>query len=255
LKKENPHVHEHFQRFSEEIQEDEEFLQELALQKMRTVCKEKREGCLTVDIDALQSIAIPLQRRVVQLILNYLYKKRPESLSAIHIEHFFSLIEGERPSGSLDFPEGLKIIRSYRLCHFRFDFDPIEEAPFYFELNEPGVCCLPNGDCITLVEADEIPEDAGSDLFKINREDLNFPIIIRTREPGDRMSIKGMKGTKKIKSLFIDGKVPREQRKSWPIVTDGNKEILWLPGLKRSSMEMDNEKGKTVFIFIYKKTR
>ena len=63
------------------------------------------------------------------------------------------------------------------------------------------------------------------------------------------MSIKGMKGTRKIKSIFIDGKVPREQREGWPVVTDGNKEILWLPGLKKSSMEMDNEKRKNGISF------
>ena len=253
LKRENPHVHVHFQRFSEETQEDEEFLQELALQKMRTVCKEKGEDFLTVDIDAIQSLAIPLQRRVVQLILDYLYKKRPESLSAIHIEHFFSLIKGEHPSGSLDFPEGLKVTRSYRLCRFCFNSKYVEEKPFYFELIEPGVCRLPNGDCIILEETDEIPNDSDSYQFKMNREDLNFPVIIRTREPGDRMNIKGMKGTRKVKSVFIDGKVPREQRQGWPVVTDGNKEILWLPGLKKSSREMEQKKGKTAFLFTYKK--
>ena len=60
---------------------------------MNTVWKEKKQDKITIDIDAFQAIHIPLQRRGIQLILNYLYKKRPASLSAIHIDHFFSLIE------------------------------------------------------------------------------------------------------------------------------------------------------------------
>ena len=36
------HVHEHFQRFSEELQIDEEYLQELTKEKMNTVLKEKK---------------------------------------------------------------------------------------------------------------------------------------------------------------------------------------------------------------------
>ncbi|MBB6447457.1 tRNA lysidine(34) synthetase TilS [Bacillus benzoevorans] len=257
LQRENSRVHEHFQRFSEELQEDEQFLQELALQKMSTVCKDKQEGLVTIDINAFQDMAIPLQRRVVQLILNYLYEKRsekrPESLSAIHIEHFFSLIEGPHPSGSLDFPDGLKVIRSYRICHFCFDSIQTEE--FHVELDSPGVCILPNGDSIILEETDHVPElhNLGPYTFKMNPEDAAFPIVIRTREPGDRMSLKGMKGTRKIKSIFIDEKIPLEQRGSWPVVTDGNGQILWLPGLKKSAMEMDYEKGTKALLFTYKR--
>ena len=41
-----------------------------------------------------------------------------------------------------------------------------------------------------------------NDAIHLNSEDIEFPIIIRTREQGDRMSLKGMKGTKKIKDYF-----------------------------------------------------
>lgn len=251
LKNENPHVHEHFQRFSEELQEDEEFLQELAQQKLSTVCKVKKENFVMIDIDAFLSIAVPLQRRTIQLILNYLYKKRPESLSASHIDHFFDLIEGSRPSGSLDFPDGLKVIRSYRLCSFRFASMEVEE--FYYELTAPGECILPNGDSIILEETDEVPDISGPYIFKLASEMAVAPIIIRTRKPGDRMSVKGMEGKKKIKSIFIDEKIPVEQRKNWPIITNGNQQILWLPGLKKSSLEMDNGKGEKCLLFTYKK--
>lgn len=253
LKRENPHVHEHFQRFSEELQDDEQFLQELALQKMSTVCKEKKEGCVTIDIHVLRNMALPLQRRIVQLILNYLYEKRPKSLSAIHIDHFFSLIEGNSPSGSLDFPDGLKVMRSYHLCRFSFDSIQIEE--FHIELTSPGICILPNGDSIIIQETELVPEPGDSGLYKFVMDpgDVTFPIIIRTREPGDRMSLKGMKGTKKIKSIFIDEKIPIEQRGSWPVVTDAIGRILWLPGLKKSALEIENKKSTKALLFTYKK--
>ena len=61
--------------------------------------------------------------------------------------------------------------------------------------------------------------------------------MIRTKEKGDRMSLKGMKGTKKIKSIFIDNKIPIDRRETWPVVTDGKNRILWLPGLKNVMMQ------------------
>ncbi len=82
LKTENQQVHEHFQRFSEELQRDELFLQELTVQKMNTVMEKREKGKITIDITRFLEMPIPLQRRGIQLILNYLYKEKPASLSA-----------------------------------------------------------------------------------------------------------------------------------------------------------------------------
>lgn len=50
LKAENQHVHEHFQRFSEELQNDEILLQELTVQRMNKVMKKKEKNKITIDI-------------------------------------------------------------------------------------------------------------------------------------------------------------------------------------------------------------
>ncbi len=113
LKAENQHVHEHFQRFSEDIQNDEILLQELTVQRMNKVMKMRDENKITIDIISFLEVPISLQRRGIQLILNYLYKVIPMSLSALHIDHVLFLIRHHHPSGTLDFPNGLKVIRSY----------------------------------------------------------------------------------------------------------------------------------------------
>ena len=49
----------------------------------------------------------PLQRRAIQLILNYLYIERPSSLSAVHIDQLLALFLNPQPSAELHLPEGL----------------------------------------------------------------------------------------------------------------------------------------------------
>ncbi|MCZ6512785.1 MAG: tRNA lysidine(34) synthetase TilS, partial [Nitrospinae bacterium] len=46
----------------------------------------------------------------------------------------------------------------------------------------------------------------------------------------DRLKPLGMNGTKKLKSLFIDDKVPREMRSRIPILTTGDNDIIWVYG-------------------------
>jgi tRNA(Ile)-lysidine synthase len=233
LKKENPHVHEQFQRFSEEIKGDDEYLTELTQVKMNKVMEKTNEK-VTLDIDAFLTMPIPLQRRGIKLILNYLYGEQPSSLSAIHIDSIFSMINNPHPSGSLDFPNGLKVIRSYGKCHFQLH--PSKSKPFQLQINGPGLVQLPEGGCIRAEYytggADEVKE---VETFLVHTGRTGLPLIIRSRQTGDRMTVKGMAGTKKIKDIFIDEKIPKFMRDTWPVVTDCKGTILWLPGLKKSS--------------------
>jgi tRNA(Ile)-lysidine synthase len=143
LKKENPHAHEQFQRFSEELVSDETFLQELTVQRMNTAMTKKEEGNITIDINSFLEVPLPLQRRGIHLILNYLYKEKPASLSAVHIDQVFFIIHHPKPSGQLDFPNGLKVLRSYHSLSFQFK--PSEVETYHFEMTEPGKIILPNG--------------------------------------------------------------------------------------------------------------
>ncbi len=233
LKKENPHVHEHFQRFSEEAKSDDEYLTELTSIKMNKVMETTNEK-VTLDIESFLIMPMPLQRRGIKLILNYLYGEQPSSLSAIHIDSIFSLIHNPHPSGTLDFPNGLKVVRSYERCYFQ----PysLESQPYQFQVNGPGVVKLPGGGSIKVEYYSKGYDVAqGSDSFLVDTRVTGLPLIIRSRQAGDRMTVKGMAGTKKIKDIFIDEKIPKFTRDMWPVVTDCRGKILWLPGLKKSS--------------------
>lgn len=235
LKEENRNVHKHFQRFSEETQDDEDYLQELTVQSMNTVMTIREEQQITIDINRFFKMPIPLQRRGIQLILNYLYKEKPASLSAIHIHQVFAMISRPHPSGTLDFPNGLKVIRSYQQCHFKFNLE--KPLSFQFELMEPGTIHLPEYGTIKMEYVELPASDPNRFTALFSWDVVKLPLTIRNRRAGDRMSLKGMSGTKKVKDIFIDLKVPIQERETWPVVTDQEGRILWLPGLKKSSNE------------------
>ena len=55
---------------------------------------------------------------------------------------------------------------------------------------------------------------------------------VRCRRPGDRIHLLGC-GTRKVKKLFIEARIPSEARETWPLVVFAD-EVLWVPGLGRS---------------------
>jgi hypoxanthine phosphoribosyltransferase len=246
LKLENPQVQEHFQRFSEELESDEDLLQELTVKKMNKVMKRDKEK-IALDINAFTEMPIPLQRRGIQLILKYLYRERLDSLSAIHIDQLFSLIRNSQPSGMLNFPNGLRVIRSYDELQLSF----LEEVmtPYQYEISEPGTIRLPNDDVISFEFTNSGNVKTNLNQLILDCQGISLPIVIRTRKNGDRIKLKGMGGTKKIKEIFIEHKIPIHDRNQWPIVTDDLGQVLWVPGIKKADHVMGNDPD-TIFIHL-----
>ncbi|MGM9927985.1 MAG: tRNA lysidine(34) synthetase TilS [Bacillus sp. (in: firmicutes)] len=233
LKTENPKVHEHFQRFSEELLEDEEFLLKMAEEKMQPFWM-KKKNYSKIEISSFLNMSKPLQRRGIQLILNYLYFERHVELSAAHIESVIKLFKNSHPSGEIHLPAGLKVEKSYDFCTFSFE-ERVQEA-YSIPLHIPGVTMLPNGHSIEAKYIED-EEEEGNHLFILDPAQVKLPLMVRTRKPGDRMKLKGLNGTKKVKDIFIEKKIPLTERVTWPLLVDNNQQIIWIPGLKKSSKE------------------
>ncbi|KMJ56712.1 tRNA(Ile)-lysidine synthetase [Bacillus sp. LL01] len=253
LKEEFPGLHEKFQAFSEQLQENEQYIEALVEKEWNNVIRSKTKDRVVLSRKPLLFMAKPLQRRGIQLILNYLYNNEiPPSLSSIHIDNLLSLLESEHPSGRLHFPNGLQVIRSYNECTLTFDKDGIDNA-YKYTLEVPGNVTLPTDDIITseiwthYKQTDVKENQAVIDLSKVA-----LPLHARTRLDGDRIKLKGTNGSKKIKSIFIEGKIPIQQRNTWPLIVDSANKILWMPMLKRSTFEATEETMGPVLVLTCK---
>ncbi|MFU2018601.1 tRNA lysidine(34) synthetase TilS [Peribacillus butanolivorans] len=253
LKKENRKVHEHFQRFSEELYEDEEFFLNLVSSKMPEVWAQQEKDYAVIQIDRVLAMPKPLQRRAIQLILNYLYLERPSSLSALHIDQLLALFLNPQPSAELHLPEGLIAEKSYKTCTFRFFRQ--ESLKYSLKLQIPGETILPNGYKIKAhYIKEEIPVLRGNYSFILPESAVQFPLTVRTRNEGERMAVKGLGGSKKLKEIFINEKIPLLERNVWPVIIDQAGTVIWLPGLKKSNVEPDIISDETSLIYLeYKK--
>ncbi len=250
FKQENSRVHEHIQQFSEMMSEDEAFLEQLTKETLKHVADQK-EGCVRIDILSFMSMPKPLQRRGIQLILNYLYGNVPSSLSSIHINQALQFLKRQHPSGMLHFPNGLKVIRQYEVCIFTFQQEQTNEYEFLFRV--PDTLVLPNGCQLISQLVDHYPFVEGDNYVVFDADQLRLPLRVRTRNDGDRMKVKGMEHPKKVSRIFIDEKIPASERAQWPIVEDANGNIIWIPGVKKSAYTATNITKNRYIVLHYKK--
>ena len=79
--------------------------------------------------------------------------------------------------------------------------------------------------------------DNSNNICRLDSNDITLPLIVRSRRMGDKIKVKGLNGTKKVKDIFIDKKMSLANRDIWPIVLDSKGEVVWIPGIKKSKFD------------------
>jgi tRNA(Ile)-lysidine synthase len=72
-------------------------------------------------------------------------------------------------------------------------------------------------------------------IVYFDADQVQFPVVLRTPRAGDRFRPWGTGGARKLKKVFIDGKVPVRVRWRIPVLVKDD-EILWIPGIRRSAL-------------------
>ena len=134
-----------------------------------------------------------------------------------HLVALERLAEGRSGSAGLSLPGGRRVERQYD----KLRCDPLPEPP----------CVLTFS--FTAVGADSPPARDATEAW-FDADTLRFPLVVRTRRPGDRIRPLGGRGSRKVQDALVDAKVPRARRDELPLVLQGE-EVIWIPGVLRGA--------------------
>ena len=76
----------------------------------------------------------------------------------------------------------------------------------------------------------EVRQCAGCEDSRAAHLHAGLIVHVGFRRPGLRMRPLGGRGTRKLQDLFVDARVPREERDRWPLVFAGDR-LAWVPGV------------------------
>ena len=232
LKKEDKNVHLKYIKFSEEIKMIEDYIENT----VNDIIKENYQNN-TLELNKFLKLDKYLQRRELQSILSKLYGDNIDRINDKHIMQILSQID-KNSNFKINLPCNFIVTKEYNKLRFSNQKSIKRYNNRLMQINE-----LPNGYDINIIRESS---DKSNYTTRLDLSNLKEPLYIRTRKDGDRMSIKNMEGTKKIKDIFIDKKVAPSLREEWPIIVDSNNIIVWLPGLKKS--KFDNEKKYDIIL-------
>ena len=193
LAAENPKIAENLSQMALRLRLDEQFL------------SEQIDSTALPTVETLKTMPEALRSRALEAFLKKSGVREPEDA---HIAMAEALLLSDRPSARASFPGGITIAREYD----RLVCLPQREALQETVLPCPGEICLPGLriTCEPAAERISTPE-----AFTVCP---SGEIRIRSRRSGDEIRLSG--GSKSLKKLFIDRKIPAARRQQIPVVCD-----------------------------------
>lgn len=193
LAAENPRIAENLSQMALRLREDEACLSQLS--RYETL----------PEIETLRTLPSAVRSRMLERFLKENGVREPED---VHIAQAEALVFSDSPSASAAFPGGVTLSRQYG----HLTANPTGEAFTPVTLTCPG-SAEAAGIRITCEPAGELAQS--ENLLTVCP---SGKISIRPRQTGDKIRLSG--GSKSLKKLFIDRKIPAADRERIPVVCD-----------------------------------
>jgi len=231
------------------LRDEEDWLGGVARQALADLTLADHGTLLVLDRRQLTDCPPALQRRVLRAaVARCQGHLRRLGFAPLEAAREFA-VQGPR-HGFCDLPGGLVMrgcgrrLEVQRLARRRGQGRAAPQEPpgqaFAYRISAPGRFPIPEaGLTLSFSFSPPRPEatigQTGQETAFFDMDQLHFPLLVRNFRPGDRMAPLGLDGTQKVKKIFIDRKIAREDRTRFPLLLCGD-QILWIVGLRQSEV-------------------
>jgi tRNA(Ile)-lysidine synthase len=215
------------------LADDEAVLQAMAHRHYLAVRLAAVPGAVPLQIDALASLPLGLQRRVLREALAEVMGGL-QGVTSTHIAAILALLQSEAGNKWLELPRRLVVERRYDVLLIHREA-PSATVHVDVALPVPGVCWV-EALGVTIVSA-RLPRHAAAGPFPsgdetwLDADRVGPSVRVRTRRSGDRLQPLGSVYAKKLKAFLIDAKIPRAVRNRLPLVV-ASTGIAWVGGVR-----------------------
>ncbi len=269
----------HMTQTAEMLSEAEDYLEQQTAAALEQ-CVHKQEADCEVSVSVLLQLHPAIQKRVLHTLVKSISPEQKD-ISYVHIQDLLGLFTGEG-NRQVSLPFGICGRREYdKVILYRKKSVKKNSEKSHTEESRTSMIkesVLQQELRIMLPEEDDFP-DSGNWQTEVTLEDgrkICFSMIkptklfgeipqnkytkwfdydkieryveIRYRQTGDYLTITDGNGNmlhKSLKDYMISQKIPRTQRDSIPLITEG-KHVLWLPGYRISEFYKVSENTKRI---------
>ncbi len=236
----------HIAMAGETFRELQEYVEKSVMKAAESILVKGTENEILLQIKELSKEDIVIQKEIVRKAF-FMLSESLKDIDAYHITSVLQLIK-KQPGRRINLPYGITAMREYNHIELRTKGKDLSKDLEPRELLIPGVTPLfEEGKSIkaSLLNYKKnmiIPQSICTKWFDYDK--IKDTVLIRCRKQGDYLCIdKG--GTKKLKALLIDEKIPRQKRDVLPLLADGS-HIMWVIGNRISEAYKVDENTRRI---------
>ncbi len=248
----NTNLIESIVRMSNNLKSDSDYIELQSEAKFKELCKTTSDT-VNINISDFSKLHNAIKVRVLRKGIKYLLGDT-NFIDQKHIEDIMELESESKINKMLTIPRGVFVYRKKDCITLTTTEIVNEEIEFLYSIPTNGFVKIK--ELKTIVETQTMTKDRYKNM-KVDKMSRGFDlnkikggIVVRSRQQGDKIKLVG--GTKKVKDLFIDLKIPREERCKVPIISD-EQGILQVGEFKSSENYKIDENTKEVLKVSFKK--
>lgn len=233
LRQENPNLNEKIIQFKDYIESADIVLNRLKDEYIKANCFYNN-----VNLETFNELDKIIKIKVLKHLVNVATNNTVE----VSYEQYTSMIKlclGDDPNQRISLSKNYNFVKEYAYIYVTKKEKIVKQN---IEISTFGEYFVSDND--SFIFSDKKLEQYNTNYFELCYNNMVFPLYLRNRSNGDKMKLKV--GTKKVKDIFIDQKIPLSKRDKLFVIA--NKEyVLWIPGIKRCHQEL--ECNKKIYIY------
>ena len=226
----NPNIQNSLYRMSQAMERDKKIIEECIELKFFGVLKEKSTNRIVMDLNMLKSLDVGESGRLIRRGIEEL-KGNTVNIQMKHIDYAVNLIGSGKTGKKINLTEGFTAAISYDNFIINKTVEKVKDFEYNITLNRLNYIKEINKSLFLTVGDIQEADLKDKNTICLDYDLIKGKLVARNRRPGDSMVPCGMSGSKKIKDIFIDLKIPAEDRNKKLIIADDDN-ILWLEGYR-----------------------
>lgn len=259
LQKENPEISRQLQQFAKKMTFADSIITEKMTELADHIFLKKTTYNWQLNVPIFQSRTRAEQYFLLVHWFEKIKGKVPISVNEQQLQQILHILNQSEPQKTIQLNQQYQFVRRYQWAEIKqvrdmLGFQPIDEKCLLEGnqgrwLSERQWIGLFKADHLDELVEKKVVEDAWivSDIWLYQND---FPLIVRKRIPGDRM-LMDRQHHQKINRIFINEKIPEEERKKAWVLTTRENEVLWCLPYRRSYLSIEQETDKIHYKLIY----
>lgn len=248
----NSNIIESLVRMSSSLSLDNSYIEEESIKIFNQVANISQDR-IDINIQSYKGLHSAIKLRILRLCIKSILGDT-KSIDKKHIYDILELEDNSKIDKMLNLPRNIFVYRKSSTITITNKEILIDEIKFCYNIPKEGFINIREiGSSITtqIVSIEKfkgMKKDSNSVAFDLDK--IKGLLTISSREQGDKIKLSN--GTKKLKDMFIDLKIPKEQRPKVPIIKDEG-EVLSVSTLRISENYKISDKTKEVLKITFNK--